>query len=63
MTPSAANTATAKHGKAGARHVGVVNRITRRATILVESDAGTAYSDGKRYLKFYIPLTMLAKKE
>jgi hypothetical protein len=46
----------------GAKHVGVVNRITRRATVLVESDAGTPYSDGKRYLKFYIPLTMLEKK-
>ncbi len=45
----------------GARHVGVVNRITRRATVLVESSAGTPYSDGKRYVKFYIPLTMLEK--
>ena len=45
----------------GVRHVGVVNRITRRATVLVESPAGTAYSDGKRYVKFYIPLPMLEK--
>jgi hypothetical protein len=45
----------------GVRHVGVVNRITRRATILVESPAGTPYTNGKRYLKFYIPLTMLEK--
>jgi hypothetical protein len=45
----------------GVRHVGVVNRITRRATILVENDTGAPYSDGKRYLKFYIPLAMLAK--
>jgi hypothetical protein len=45
----------------GVRHVGVVNRITRRATVLVESAAGTSYSDGKRYLKFYIPLPMLEK--
>jgi hypothetical protein len=45
----------------GVRHVGVVNRITRRATILVESDRGVAYSDGKKYLKFYIPLPMLQK--
>ncbi len=43
------------------RHVGVINRITRRATVLVESSTGTPYSDGKRYLKFYIPLAMLEK--
>jgi hypothetical protein len=42
------------------RHlVGVVNRITRRATVLVESPQGTPYTDGKRYSKFYVPLTML----
>jgi hypothetical protein len=45
----------------GVQHVGVVNRITRRATILVESPTGAPYSDGKRYLKFYIPLPMLQK--
>jgi hypothetical protein len=27
----------------------------------VESNAGSPYSDGKRYLKFYIPLPMLEK--
>jgi hypothetical protein len=47
----------------GVRHVGVVNRITRRATVLVESDRGVPYSDGKKYLKFYIPLPMLQKVE
>jgi hypothetical protein len=47
----------------GVRYVGVVNRITRRATVLVESDRGTPYSDGKKYLKFYIPLPMLQKVE
>jgi hypothetical protein len=45
----------------GVRHVGVVQRITRRATVLVESPRGTPFSDGKRYLKFYIPLAMLQK--
>ncbi|MFO0927265.1 MAG: hypothetical protein U0736_09525 [Gemmataceae bacterium] len=45
----------------GARHTGVVNRITRRATVLVESPAGTPFSDGKRYLKFYVPLPMLTR--
>jgi hypothetical protein len=45
----------------GVRHVGVVNRITRRATVLVESSSGTPYSDGKRYVKYYIPLAMLER--
>ncbi|MFO0845461.1 MAG: hypothetical protein U0797_24270 [Gemmataceae bacterium] len=45
----------------GARHEGVVNRITRRATVLVEGPAGEVYSDGKRYVKYYIPLPMLEK--
>src|SRR5262249_28162468 len=45
----------------GTRHIGVVNSITRGATVLVESDRGTSYSDGKKYLKYYIPLTMLEK--
>jgi hypothetical protein len=45
----------------GAPYAGVVNRITRRATVLVEDARGQPYSDGKRYLKFYIPLPMLQK--
>ncbi len=45
----------------GTRHVGVINRITKRATILVESERGTPYGDGKKYLKFYVPLSMLKK--
>jgi hypothetical protein len=45
----------------GTPYTGVVNRITRRATVLVEDARGQAYSDGKRYLKFYIPLTMLQR--
>ncbi len=47
----------------GKTRVGVVNRITRRATVLVEDPGGQPYSDGKRYLKFYIPLAMLSKAE
>ena len=43
------------------RHVGVVNRITRRATILVESATGVMYTNGKRYQKFYVPLGHLQK--
>jgi hypothetical protein len=45
----------------GRRHVGLVNRITKRATVLVESTQGRRYSDGKTYDKFYIPLRMLEK--
>lgn len=41
---------------------GVVNRINRRATVLVESDrGGVRYSDGRHYQKFYVPLTLLRK--
>jgi hypothetical protein len=45
----------------GVRHVGVINRITRRATVLVESPDGMRYSDGKHYHKFYIPLSRLER--
>ncbi len=40
---------------------GRVNRITRRATILVESRKGELFSDGHRYLRFYVPLEKLEK--
>jgi len=43
----------------GRLYVGVVNRVTKRATVLVPDRTGERYSDGKRYLKFYIPLPML----
>jgi hypothetical protein len=45
----------------GVRHLGRVNRITRRATVLVEDPRGMPYSDGKRYLTFYVPLGLLRK--
>jgi len=35
---------------------GSVNRITRRATVLVEDPKGERFSDGKYYLRFYVPL-------
>jgi len=38
---------------------GVVNRITRRATVLVESPQGEMYSNNKRYLKYYVPIAGL----
>jgi hypothetical protein len=40
---------------------GMLNRVNRRATVLVESPAGVRYTNGKRYEKFYIPLGMLKK--
>ncbi len=43
----------------GAQYEGFVNRITKRATVLVEDDNSPLYSDGKRYARFYIPLGML----
>ncbi|MCA9068917.1 MAG: hypothetical protein KDA84_08345, partial [Planctomycetaceae bacterium] len=43
----------------GRRYFGVVNRVTKRATVLVPDANGERYSDGKCYLKFYIPLPML----
>jgi hypothetical protein len=45
----------------GVRHEGVLNRITRRATVLVESPQGQPHRDGKRYQKFYVPLPLLRK--
>jgi hypothetical protein len=47
----------------GARHFGLVNRITRRATVLVENPSGRIFSDGKSYLTFYVPLPLLKKED
>lgn len=38
---------------------GIVNRVTKRATVLVPDPAGRKYSDGSRYSKYYIPVTDL----
>lgn len=38
---------------------GVVNRVTKRATVLVRDPSGRRYSDGNRYSKFYIPVSNL----
>lgn len=46
----------------GKQFTGVVNRITKRATVLVADPGGTKYTDGKRYSKFYVPLNMLRRK-
>ncbi len=47
----------------GARFTGRVNRITRRATVLVRDPEGVRYSDGNHYRKFYVPLTLLQRTE
>ena len=45
----------------GRKRKGRVNRITRRATILVPDPKGERFSDGNRYLRFYVPLEKLQK--
>lgn len=45
----------------GARLRGRVNRITRRATVLVDHPSGVLFSDGRRYQTFYVPLPLLQK--
>ena len=40
-------------------HEGFINRITRRATVLVLDPEGTRYTDGQRYAKYYVPLDAL----
>lgn len=40
---------------------GFVNRISKRATVLVHSHRGHRYSDGQRYQKYYVPLSNLEK--
>jgi hypothetical protein len=38
---------------------GWVNRITRRATVLVEDSRGKQFTDGKCYVRFYVPVEQL----
>lgn len=40
----------------GRRLHGLVNRITKRATVLVEDPEGERWSDGRRYVRYYVPL-------
>ncbi len=42
-------------------YTGIVNRITHRATVLVEDKHGRKYRDGHRYAKFYVPLDMITR--
>lgn len=45
----------------GRQLAGTINRIHKRATVLVPHPQGQAYSDGSRYLKYYVPLRSLVK--
>jgi hypothetical protein len=47
----------------GVEHKGVINRINKRATVLVEDCRGERYSDGKHYTKFYVPVRLLEAVE
>jgi hypothetical protein len=46
----------------GRRLVGRINRITRRASLLVEDAGGVLYSDGRRYQTYYVPLPLLRRE-
>jgi hypothetical protein len=43
----------------GRRLMGRVNRITKRATVLVEDPEGVKFSDGLRYRSYYVPIACL----
>ncbi|MDX2039391.1 MAG: SprT-like family protein [Isosphaeraceae bacterium] len=42
---------------------GILNRITRRASVLVPSPKGEVYSNGGCYLKYYVPLEALTRED
>ena len=46
----------------GGIRTGRVNRITRRATVLVPDPRGERFSDGGRYTRYYVPLEQLRKQ-
>ena len=43
----------------GKRLQGRVNRVTKRATVLVDDPFGERWSDGRRYARYYVPLEEL----
>ena len=45
----------------GVVHEGIVNRITKRATVLVPDERGARYTDGGAYRKYYVPLSLLER--
>jgi len=55
--------ATVRFRLDGTEHVGVVNRIGQRVTVLVPDRSGPRYSDGRHYAKFYVPVGALERVE
>ena len=47
----------------GQELTGRVNRITKRATVLVQDPEGSQFSDGSRYKTYYVPLVYLKISE
>jgi hypothetical protein len=47
----------------GQELTGRVNRITKRATVLVQDPEGSPFSDGSRYKTYYVPLVHLKVSE
>lgn len=45
----------------GQRREGIVNRVTKRVTVLVPDPSGMPFSDGQRYNKFYVGLGALQR--
>lgn len=43
----------------GRRLRGVVNRVTKRATVLVPDAGGRSFSDGRKYGVYYVPIALL----
>ena len=46
----------------GVQRTGIVNRITKRATVLVEDQNGRLFSNGTKYATFYVPISLLQKE-
>ena len=44
----------------GTHREGIVARITKGATVMVQSKKGSLYTDGNRYEKFYVPIAELS---
>jgi hypothetical protein len=44
-------------------YTGLVNRVTQRATVLVEDPRGVRYNNGRHYLKFLVPVEQLERVE
>jgi hypothetical protein len=47
----------------GMQYSGLVNRVTKRATVLIPSPQGQLYSDGQRYEVSYVPVSWLTPIE